>query len=90
VPSDVVDDSRVVEDVHISFKCVDEDFSTLTVDEVHVSSEGTSDVVDTLVEFSTPIPDVIYVHEDGSSDFEHALVESSVPIQVLGIQFSYL
>ena len=78
MPSDDVDDSRVVEDVYISFKCVDEDFSTLTLDEVHVSSEGTSDVVDTLVEYTR----YRCIHEDGSSDFEHALVESSAPIQV--------
>ena len=56
MPSDDVDDSRVVGDIYIPSKIisvVDDtlvDFSTLILNEVHVSSESTSDIMDVLVE----------------------------------------
>ena len=88
MPSDDVDDSRVVEDVYVPFKLtsVVEDTlvysSTPILNKVHVSSEGTSDVVDALMESSTPISHDIYVHEDDTSDSKHVLVDSSMLVQV--------
>ena len=54
----------------------------MILDEVHVSSESTSDVVDTLAESSTSIPNDIYIHEDDISDSEYALVKYSMSEQV--------
>jgi len=88
VPSDDIDDSRVVEDVYVPFKLtsVVEDTlvysSTPILNKVHVSSEGTSDVVDALMESSTPISHDIYVHEDDTNDSKHVLVDSSMLVQV--------
>ena len=52
------------------------------LDEVHVSSKGTSDFVDALVKSGTHIPNNIYVPEDDTSDSEHVLIESSMPVQI--------
>jgi len=60
LPSDEVDDSKVVKDVHISSKTasINEDISvgsdTLIIDEVHMSSDSTGDDVDEIVEPKTP------------------------------------
>jgi len=60
VSGDDVDDSNVVEDVHVPSKSasISEDisvgFDTQIIDEGHASYEGTSEVVDTLVESGTP------------------------------------
>jgi len=94
VPSDDVDDSRVVEDVYGSFEItsvVDTlcDFSTPILDEIHISFEGTSDIANVLVESSTPIPDDIDVHEDDTSNFEYVLVESSIPVRVASIHLPH-
>ena len=66
--SDDVDNSRAVEDVYIPFEITSVaedilvDLSIPILDEVHVSSEGTTDIVDALVESSITIPNDIYVH----------------------------
>ena len=60
LPSDDVDDSRVVEDVYVPFEIISVvdntlvDPSTPTLDEVYISFEDTSDV-DAMVESSTHI-----------------------------------
>ena len=60
MPSDDVDNSRVVEDVYVPSEIISVvdntlvDPSTLTLDEVYVSFEDTSDV-DAIVESSTHI-----------------------------------
>jgi len=59
VPSDDVNDSKVVEDVHIHFEIfgIVEDplvnSDTLIIDESHVFSADSSDVVDALVDSNT-------------------------------------
>ena len=93
---DDIDNSRIVEDVHISSELTNDVIddlvksSMLTLDETHVHEENISDVQDTLVESSTYIPDDIDVLEDDTSDFKHVLVESSSPYRLLGIHLSYL
>jgi len=95
VPSDNVDDSRVVENVYVLSQITSiiektlVNFSILILDEVHVSSEGTIDVTNVLVESSTPIPDDIYVYEDDTSDSKHVLVKSSIPYRLLGIHLPH-
>ena len=85
MPNDFVDDLRIVGNVYVPSEVTSVvedilvDFSIPILDEIHDSSEGTSDV-DALVESSTLIPDDIYVHEDDTSDSEYVLVESSIPI----------
>ena len=77
MPSDDVDDSKVVENVHVhsEISSVVEDPlvnpATPIIDESHVSSAGTNDVK-VLVDSSTPISDETYVHEDnqGSQKIE--------------------
>ena len=60
VPNDDVDDSKVVEDVHIPSKTtsiikdISVDSDTLIIDEVHISSDSISDGVDEIVEPNTP------------------------------------
>jgi len=59
VPSDNVDDSKVVEDVHVPSKTASiiEDISLgsdTTIIEGHASYENTSGVVDAIVESGTP------------------------------------
>jgi len=82
VPNDDVDDSKVVEDVHIPSKTASiiEDISvgfiTPIIDEVHMSSDGTNDDVDELVEPNIPaVP---------SKSFEFSCAEYSfmiIPIE---------
>jgi len=60
VPTNDVDDSNVVEDVHVPFKIANiiEDISvvsdTLIIDEIHMSFDSASDDVDEIVEPNTP------------------------------------
>jgi len=68
VPSDDVDNSKIVENVHVHSKIS----SVMMIYQLtHVqflmrslSSESTSDIVDALVESSTHIPDEIHIHEE--------------------------
>ena len=68
IQSDDVDDSRIIEDVYVlsEIATVDEDLlvdsSAPILDEVHASSEGTSDVIGAVVESNALIPDDICVH----------------------------
>jgi len=81
VPSDDVDNSKVVKDVHSHSEIPNSEISSVVedplvnpatpiIDESHVSSAGTSDVVKVLVDSSTPIPDEAYVHEDNQESQE--------------------
>jgi len=60
VPTDDVDDSKVIEEVHIPSKTLNiiENISvyadTLVNDEIHMSSDSASDDVDETVESNTP------------------------------------
>ena len=60
VPSDDVDDSKVIEGVHVSSKTaniiedITVDFGTLIFDEVHVSSDSTSDDENKIVKSNKP------------------------------------
>ena len=76
MPSDDVDDSKVVEDVHV----YSESFSTIQdtsidpcppiLNEILMSSTGTSDIVDALVDSNTLIPNEIYIHEKNQESQE--------------------
>jgi len=76
VSTDNVDDSKVVEDVHVpsKFTSVIDDASADSCpsifDEVHVSFEGTSDVMNALMESSTSIAEETYVYEDDQKSQE--------------------
>jgi len=50
------------------------------VEDVHITSEVTNNVVDKSVKSSTPALDKIYVHKESISDVQDALVESSTLI----------
>jgi len=83
-----IDNSRIVDNVHIHFEItsdVDEivKTSTPTLDEVHIHKKNNSDVWDALVESNTPIPDDMDVSEDDTSDSEHVLMESNIFVQVV-------
>ena len=83
---DDINNSRIVEDVHISSEIisdVDELVKTSTpiLYETHIHEESIIDVQDALVESSTFIHD-IDISEDDTSDSEHVLLESSMPVQV--------
>ena len=70
MPSDDIDDSRVVKDVYVPSDIISvvEDSSITTLNEIHIFFEGISDVVDALLESNTPLPDDIYIHEDDTSE----------------------
>jgi len=86
VSSDDVDDSKVVENVHIPSKTtsITKDISVgsdiLILDEDHASYESTSEVVDVIIKFSTPLTVDVHVHD--TSDSTPKLVESSVSSQI--------
>ena len=60
MPSDEVDDSKVVEDVRVPSKTasiiehISVGFDTPIIDEVHMSSHSTSDDLDEIIEPNTP------------------------------------
>jgi len=72
VQIDDIDNSRIVEDVHIFSKDISDDdlikSGTPTLDEIHVHKENINDVQNALVESSIPIPNDINVSEDDTSD----------------------
>jgi len=84
VPSDDVDDSKVVEDVHVPSKTASiiEDISvgsdTLII-ESHTSYEGTSEIVNVIVEY-TPLDVDAHAHDTSESAPE--LTESSISSQI--------
>ena len=60
---DDINNSRIIEDVHVPFEIISDvdeliKSSTLTLDETHVHEEGIINVQDALVESSTPLHDV--------------------------------
>jgi len=74
VPSNGVDDSKVVENVHVHFEIFSliEDplanLDTLIIDDSHVSSASTSNIVDVLVDSNTSTLDEVYIHEEKSTE----------------------
>ena len=60
IPSNDIDDSKIVEDVHVPPKTasiiegISVDSGTSITDEAHVSSDGTSDNVNEIVEYNIP------------------------------------
>ena len=70
VPSDGVDDSKIVKDAHIhsEISSVVEDPlanpDTPIINESHVSSAGTNDVMDALADSSVPTLNEVYIHEE--------------------------
>ena len=88
VQIDDIDNSRIVEDVHIPSEVTSDVFdeliktSTPTLDETYVHEENISNVHDALVESNIVIPDDIDVLEDDTSNSEHVLVESSMHVHV--------
>ena len=68
MPSDDVDDSKVVEDFHVPSKAASiiEDISVssdIPIIEGHASNEGTSKVVDAIVESGTPLDVDAHAHD---------------------------
>ena len=88
VQIDDIDNSRIVEDVHMPFEVINDVVDDLVkssapaFDETHVHEERNNDIRYALVESSTSIPNDIDVLEDDTSDFEHVLVEFNMPVQV--------
>jgi len=64
--------------LQIDIVCID-DIDNLIVEDVHIPSEATSDIVDELLKSSTPTLDGIHVHEESISDIQDALIESDTP-----------
>jgi len=92
--SDDVDDSKVVESVHVLSKTTSiiENISvgsdTPILDEGHAFYKSTSEVVNVIVESGIPLTVNAHVHD--TSDSTPELVESSVSSQILGIHFPHL
>ena len=90
--SDDVDNSKVVEDIHVLSKTtsiienisVGSDISIL--DEGHTSYEGTSEIVDAIVESDTPL--IVDAHVHDNSDIVPELVESNVSSQLSRYSFA--
>jgi len=59
---------------------IDDIDNSRMVEDAHIPSEFTSDVVDDLVKSSTLTLDETHVHEESISNIHDALVESSTPI----------
>ena len=91
IPSDDADDSKVLEDVHVPSKTTSiiEDLSvgsdTPIHDEGHTSYEGTSEVVNVIVNFGTLL--IVDAHVHDTSDSAYELVESSVSSQISKYSF---
>ena len=76
VPNDIVDDSKVVEDVYVSPEVNSVIYFTVVescipiLDEIHEFFEVNSDDVDVRVESSTPVPTNVYTRDNDTSDTE--------------------
>ena len=74
MPNDIVDNSKVVENVYVSPKTTSVidpiviESCTLILDEVQEFSKGTNNDVDERVESSTPIPTDVHTHDNDTSD----------------------
>ena len=69
---------------------IDDIDSSRIVEDVHIPSVVTSDVVDELIKSSTPALDEIHVHEEIISNVQDALVESSIPSHDVVVHFLLL
>jgi len=82
VPSDDIDNSKIVENVHVHSE-ISSVMMIYQLTHVHqflmrsLSSESTSDIVDALVESSTHIPDEIHIHEE-NQERQETKIESIV------------
>jgi len=76
VPSDNIDDSKVIKDVHFHFEISSVmehapiDSCLPILNEIHVSSASTIDIVDAFGDTSTPTPDETYIHEENQESQE--------------------
>jgi len=85
VSSDNVDDSKVVENVHVPsitasiIENISVDSDTLIIDEVHICSDSTNDNVDEIVEPNTPIvPNKSFESPCAEYNFMFIPIDSSV------------
>jgi len=91
IVSSDVDDSKVVEDVHVLSKTISiienilVGFNTLILDEGRVFYKGTSEVMDVIVESGTPLTVDVHVHD--ISNFVPELVESSTSSHISRYSF---
>ena len=60
--------------------CTNDINNSKIVEDVHILSEITINVVDDLIKSNTPIVDEIHIHEESVNDVQNALVESSTHI----------
>ena len=85
MPNDDIDDSKVVEDVHVHSEisgAIEDPLvnpGTPIIDESHVSSAGTNNVDDVLVDSSTLTPDGTCIHKENQKSQEIE-IESIVAI----------
>ena len=85
---DDIDNSRIVEDVHMPFEVINDVVDDLVkssapaFDETHVHEERNNDIRYALVESSTSIPNDIDVSKYDTSNLEYILVEYSMSVQV--------
>ena len=96
VQIDDIDNSRIIEDVHISSEVTSDVVDELVksnipkLNKTRVHEENVSDIQDALVEPSTLIPDDTDVSEDDTSAFEHILMGSNMPVHVARYSLAYL
>ena len=93
MPSDEVDDSKVVENVHVPFKTsrtkdISVGSDTSIIDDGHTSYEDTSEVVDATAESGPPFDVDAHAHDISESAPE--LTESSVSSQISMYSFATL
>jgi len=65
---------------HTDYVQINDIDSSRIVEDVHITSEATSYIIDDLMKSSTPTLDETLVHEENISDVQDALVESSTLI----------
>jgi len=96
VPNDDVDNSKVIENVHVpsTAASIIEDKSvgidTSIIEEDHASYEGTSEVVNVIVESDTPLDVDANAHEISEYVPELAIHSVSSQISSLDIHFLHL
>ena len=73
------------ESQHTNNVQIDDIDNSRIVEDVHIHSEVTSDVVDDLIKYNTPTLDEIHVHEESISEDQDALVESSKPCLMISM-----
>ena len=89
--SDDVDNSKVVEDIHVLSKTtsiienISVNFDTPIHDDGHASYESNGAVVEAIVESGTPL--IVDTHVHDTSDFVPELVESSISSKIFRYSF---